>query len=325
MSLFLIAADGWDLTQESDRRYQRILRYFGIPLMLLLIVIPFIKLASMQEGGGDTQETRYITLQPAAPLAPVAEEPKPEKEDEPKPEEKKEQPKADVPKATPTPEQLQQQARDVAQRSGVLAISDQLASLRDNSTLSGFDANRPLASDMVMGQPGTGGSGSGAVAFAEAASRGSGGITTSEGSSAKRRPQSGTGLDSRRTTVVESSIGVGPDKTKPGQSGDAPEGGRSPKEIQLVFDRNSGAFYAIFNRAMNEDPNLTAGKIVVALTIEPNGSVSDCKLVSSTFNNPDLERKLIARVRLLNFGAKPVKTYFYPDYPIVLRQMGNLN
>src|SRR3546814_11104000 len=67
---------------------------------------------------------------------------------------------------------------------------------------------------------------------------------------------------------------------------------------------------------MREDPNIGSGKVVVSLTIAPNGSVTDCKLVSSTFNNPDLERKIVQRVLLLNFGAKDVPAFTFPNYPI---------
>jgi protein TonB len=59
-----------------------------------------------------------------------------------------------------------------------------------------------------------------------------------------------------------------------------------------------------------------AGKIVVSLTIAPDGSVTDCKLVSSSFGDPGLEGKIVQRVKLLNFGAKDVPVFTYPNYPI---------
>src|SRR3546814_6640656 len=77
----------------------------------------------------------------------------------------------------------------------------------------------------------------------------------------ERRLQSGAGLGQRRTTTVQAPRGAGPDKTKPGQNGDKLLAGRTLEEIQLTFDRNKGAFYAIFNRAMREDPNIGSGKI----------------------------------------------------------------
>jgi hypothetical protein len=115
---------------------------------------------------------------------------------------------------------------------------------------------------------------------------------------------------------VESPVGFGQDRSRPGQGGDSLIAGRTLEEIQLVFDRNKGAITTIYNRAARENPNLGAGKIVISLTIAPNGAVTECKLVSSTFNDPELERKIVQRVLLMNFGAKDVPPYTYPNYPI---------
>ncbi len=49
---------------------------------------------------------------------------------------------------------------------------------------------------------------------------------------------------------------------------------RSIEEIKLVFERNKGAIYAIYNRALREDPSLQ-GKVVLELKISPSGEVID--------------------------------------------------
>ena len=97
-----------------------------------------------------------------------------------------------------------------------------------------------------------------------------------------------------------------------------PATGRTLEEIQVTFDRNKGALAVIFNGALRDDPNLGAGKVVVSFTIAPDGSVTDCHLVTSTFHLPDLEHKIVQWVLLFNFGAKHVPPYTYPDYPIKL-------
>lgn len=325
MTIWYMSADSWHLPEETDRRFNRIV---GVALTLFVIagvVIPLLKLHGLQRGGGDTTETRYVNLLPEAEIAPQVEEPAPAEEDQPKPEQPKATPekKADKPpqpkiaeKPTPVPEVTQQQrveqARETAQRSGVLALQNQLSELQ-NQSLQGFDSPRPL--DTIVAKSGTGASGGSSAAFERNAASGSSGIGAA-GTGETRRSQSGTGLGQRRTTTVESPVGFGEDKTRPGQGGNKLLAGRTLEEIQLTFDRNKGAFYAIFNRAMRENPGLGAGKIVVSLTIAPSGSVTDCSLVSSTFNDPDLERKVIQRVLLLNFGAKDVPPFTYPNYPI---------
>ena len=74
-----------------------------------------------------------------------------------------------------------------------------------------------------------------------------------------------------------------------------------------MFDRNKGAIYTIYNRALREDSSLQ-GKVVVKLTIAPSGGVLDCQIVSSELRSPELERKLAARIRQFDFGAKNVDT-----------------
>lgn len=321
MSALVVSLDGWDLGENADRRFRRTVAWLGIPALIIAIVLPFLELSGLQRGGGDTVEERYVSLVPEAAPAEQVEEPAPAPEDTPEPEQAKKAEEKPVekkveptpPKPEPTLAQLQQQAREKAQKSGLLAMADQLAELRDRS-LQGLDSSRPLTTDTITAKSGTGASG-GATDFAQAAAATSGGIGQT-GTADTRRSQSGAGLGQRRTTVVESPVGFGQDKTKPGQDGDKLIAGRTLEEIQLVFDRNKGAITAIYNRAARDNPNLGAGKIVISLTIAPSGAVTDCKLVSSTFNDPDLERKIIQRVMLMNFGAKSVPSFTYPNYPI---------
>ena len=48
--------------------------------------------------------------------------------------------------------------------------------------------------------------------------------------------------------------------------------------------------------------------MVLEVTIAPSGEVTDCKVVSSELNDADLERKLVARVRMFRFEARDVAT-----------------
>ena len=55
--------------------------------------------------------------------------------------------------------------------------------------------------------------------------------------------------------------------------------------------------------------------MVLEITIDPAGRVTDCKIVSSELNSPEVETKLIARVKLLNFGKRDVEVMVV-TYPI---------
>ncbi|MEW6167150.1 MAG: AgmX/PglI C-terminal domain-containing protein [Pseudomonadota bacterium] len=312
----------WDLAAESDRRFRRLVIIVGIPLLIIGLVIPFLELVGLTRGGGTLAGTRYVELLPEqeAPVAEKVEEPQPAEEEQPEPEEPKAAPEPKPePRPEPPAEVVQQRtverARETASRSGVMAFADQLQALHSGAAA----IQRPdRALESIDSAGGGGGAAQSADSelFDQSASRASGGIGTPTGTGATRRAQSGTGLGQRRTTVVESPVGFGQDRSRPGQGGDSLIAGRTLEEIQLVFDRNKGAITTIYNRAARENPNLGAGKIVISLTIAPNGAVTECKLVSSTFNDPELERKIVQRVLLMNFGAKDVPPYTYPNYPI---------
>ena len=160
------------------------------------------------------------------------------------------------------------------------------------------------------------------------ATRGSGGINTA----AYSKDTGGGGLAGRGTTLVEGSagggggggpgggggragggsgdgsgVGGGVSGGKGGtlQKGGSGKGSRSIEDIKLVFERNKGAIYAIYNRALRDDPALQ-GKVVLELKIAPGGEVSGLRIVSSELKAEELEKKLLARIRSFDFGAKDV-------------------
>jgi TonB family protein len=161
------------------------------------------------------------------------------------------------------------------------------------------------------------------------ATGGSGGINTA----AYSRNTGGGGLAGRSTTLVEGAIGGGGGGGAGGggargrgdgngsgvggaggrghgaggtlQRGGSGKASRSIEDVKLVFERNKGAIYAIYNRALREEPSLQ-GKVVLKLTIAPSGGVVECRIVSSELHTPELEAKLLARIRQFDFGAKDV-------------------
>ena len=234
---------------------------------------------------------------------------------------KKPVPEARVPVPNKPPGEIEG-ARRKAAGVGLLAMKDQLAEIR----------GAPVAVQMnqdIKAGPGVGsGVGAGVGAGNEQgipvrslitsnATNGSGGINTA----AYSRNTGGGGLAGRATTLVEGVAGGGGgggaggggvkgDGTGAGRGGSLHKGGsgkasRSIEEIKLVFERNKGAIYAIYNRALREDPSLQ-GKVVVELKIAPSGEVVDVKVLSSELKASELERKLLARIRQFDFGTKDV-------------------
>jgi outer membrane biosynthesis protein TonB len=160
------------------------------------------------------------------------------------------------------------------------------------------------------------------------ATNGSGGINTA----AYSKNTGGGGLAGRATTMVEGVIGGGGgggaggggargrgDGTGSGiggaggggngAGGSVTKGGgkasRALEDVRLVFERNKGSIYAIYNRALRDEPSLQ-GKVVLKLVIAPSGAVVDLRIVSSELKMPDVESKLLSRIKTFDFGAKDV-------------------
>ena len=166
------------------------------------------------------------------------------------------------------------------------------------------------------------------------ATTGSGGINTAGYST----NTGGGGLAGRATTMVEGMIGggggggagggggrgtggsgtgIGPGGG--GAGGTASKGGggkasRAIEDVRLVFERNKGSIYAIYNRALRDEPGLQ-GKVVLKLTIAPSGAVTDLRIVSSELKQGEVESKLLARIRTFDFGAKDVNEMVV-NYPL---------
>lgn len=321
----VIRWDGFEFAEQSDRAFRRLLGALFVPFLLLVIFSLLYRVDGLKAGGGTYIAPATVEFLPA-PDAVKAEEPE---EPAPAPEDSKEQPVESAPKITekpvdvkkpaaqvePTPTPVET-AREVAKRSGVLAFADQLSDLRNKGDAVSNDSLAPnvLSSRGAASNAGSAAGGGGDAAALAAAASGSSGIGGT-GTAGVSRTQSGQGLGKRRATNIDSPVGFGRDTSKAGDGGTKGKSGRSLDEIQLTFDRAQGSFYAMYIRALRENPGLS-GKVVLSVTIAPSGKVIDAKIVSSELGDPELERKIISRVMLLDFGPKDVPNFTYPNYPI---------
>ncbi|TQV84536.1 AgmX/PglI C-terminal domain-containing protein [Aliikangiella coralliicola] len=134
------------------------------------------------------------------------------------------------------------------------------------------------------------------------ATQGSGGIKVATASQS-----SGTGaLAGQNTTNVKSDIGDAVENTKRRTKSGTLK--RSSENIQLAFEKHKPAIFALYHRALRKAPSLQ-GRVNFRLTILPSGKVSKCSIVSSELNDPALEKRLIARIKRINFGAMDVATW----------------
>lgn len=301
----------WVLSEEEQRRFRKILRRVSTICLLLALVIPFLPVPQIEREQAERLPPRLAKLVLERNEA-RKQLPAPTARQMPAPKVTKKAPKLDKPHVTHKREprrapQTMDNARRTAQRAGLLAFKDELAALRDDAALRQIQRNTRL----TRGSRTKVASADRAVITA-GAGRSSGGINTAKLS----RDTGGTALAGRETVSVSSPVasGRGGAGASSALRGGGRKAARSIEEIQLVFDKNKAAIYSIYNRALRENPALQ-GKVVLKITITPAGRVSTCQLVSTELDAPALERKIIMRVRLFDFGAKDVETMVV-TYPI---------
>jgi TonB family protein len=287
----------------NDRRFKKILLASIMVATILGLIVPFLPVPEPERKELKDVAPRLakLILEKKKVEPPPKPKPKPKeekkKETKKKPDQKKPEPKKAKKKEPPKP----QNARKKAESAGLVALSDDLADLRESFDMSSLD-NKP---QQKTGKQSTLTSTS-SVLTAKATA-GSGGISTGSLS----RSTGGSELATRKTTTVKSKIG-GTEK-KVARSSDGRSVVRSQDEIERVFQQNKSAIFSLYNRALRKDPTLQ-GKVVLELTIAPSGQVTDCRIVSSELNDPALERKLVSRVKLFKFKSSNVSqvTITYP-------------
>ncbi len=295
----------WTIFEEDRRRFRKILQRVFLVCLLFALLIPFLPIPQIEREKAEALPPRLAKLVLERKQAKL---PAPAKTPELK--SAKKAPKLKKVKQKAKPKKIEpkkiETARQKAQRSGLLAFADELAELRDNDVLKELQKNSSLIKSAERKTVRVERS-----LITAGASSGSGGINTSKLS----RGIGGSALAGRATTQVSSPVDeVGTEQGDVSRSGGSRKASRSIEEIQLVFDRNKAAIYSIYNRALRKDPTLE-GKVVLKLTISPDGRVVACELVSSELSAPGIERKLVARIRLFDFGAKEVETMVV-TYPI---------
>ena len=282
----------WTPDEDEQKRLRRTARSLLIAFAAIGILIPLIPMSERPPPPALPAEVVKLILEPPPPPPPKPEVKKPEP---PKPEAKPE------PKPVPPPKPVDRQAeaRKKAEKSGLLAMKDQLEDLRE-----ALEPTEMSSAPMI-----------GRVEGPSRAERslvtahtgvGSGGINTGKLSSGFGSGPGNLKGHAAGTAVPSFADKIGADQAQASRSGAGGKASRSREEIEIVFDRNKSAIYSLYSRALREQPELQ-GKVVVQLTIAPSGEITDCRIVSTELNDTELERKLVARIRMFRFEAKDVE------------------
>jgi TonB family protein len=282
----------WTPEDDEQRRLKKTARTLLLFFAALGILIPLLPAPERAPPAALPEEVVKLVLEPPPPPPP---KPEAKKEEPPKPEAKPE------PKPIPPPKPVDRQAeaRKKAENAGLLAMKDELEDLRE-----ALEPTEMSSAPMI-----------GRVEGASRAERslvtartgvGSGGINTGQLSSGFGRGPGNLKGHAAGTAVPSFADKIGSERAEASRTGAGSRASRSREEIEIVFDRNKSAIYALYSRALREQPELQ-GKVVVQLTIAPSGEVTDCRIVSTEINDAELERKLIARIRMFRFEDKDVE------------------
>jgi len=318
----------WTREAESEKRLRNsvltallICFVLGGPVSLIKVPIPdreetvveipkrLVKLVKKEPPRSAVIPKPEAKRKKEEPVKPK-EEPKPKKNQKADKKPKVTKPK---PEKTKVAENRKAAARKKAQNVGVMAFKDAFADLVKDTPVArlGNETRLSNAGGNVKGQ---------AVAqrslvAMQAKAGTSGGIGNASVSrnigngNADRLGNSGeAGI-----TRIESAIAGLGESSRPLSDGLA--AGRTDEEIQIVFDRYKAALYRIYNKELRRDPTLR-GKILMRITIEPDGSVSMCTVESTDLASPGLVNKIVERVRRFNFGQKEDVQRMTILYPI---------
>ena len=279
----------WTPSEAEERLFRRIV---GATIGLFIafgIVIPLLPQPPVIQPLEPEESQQIVEF--------ILTQPKPRPIEAPKP---IEVPKAQTKVVTPVPVARvvpKPDPRKKAAESGLLALADQLADLRDMDVdhdvkdtplNAGVGDKTRVDRNILTASVGTN---SGGIAVSRVSSGFGGGSTGLKGNSTARVA----------STVAGSNA---PEATRSGKSGKA---SRTREEIELVFDKNKSAIYAMYSRALRDNPALQ-GKVVLEVTIAPSGEVTQCRVISSELGDPELERKLLARVKMFRFESRDVAT-----------------
>ena len=267
--------------EESERRFKRLLSILLIVSTLLAILIwllPMLKRAKPTVQDLPERVVQLIVEKPPPPPPPPP--PEPEKKPEPeKPKPDREAHGEAQARAAQADARLRGRIRGPARRRQHQGSADEERRSEDARS----------ERNLITSQAG----------------RASGGINTSNLS---RGFGGGAGaIGTHTTTQVQHGAGLDPNAGgRVQRTGNSGKGSRAREEVEIVFDRNKGALYALYGRALRDQPEL-AGKLVLEFTIAPTGEITMCRVVSSELNDPELEKKIVARVRLIRFKPADVE------------------
>lgn len=282
----------WEPNSEEISRFIKILVGCLLFAILITSIVPFLTPKTIDRTKPTTIPPRLVKMvleqkKIVEPPPPPPEEVEPEEEPEPEPEKEPEKLEEEKPKEVETAKEVAKKHIAVFDALADLRELDDVADLQDNKSLSNDTGKAAEVSRSLITKKATEGSGGIKVASASKSS----GVGTLRGQNV-----------TKVTSEIDSAIENTKRKTRDGNSK------RSDENIQLVFEQSKPAIFALYHRALRKNPSLQ-GRVVFRLTIDPSGKVSKCSVDSSELDDPALLKRLVSKIKRINFGAQNVATW----------------
>ena len=134
------------------------------------------------------------------------------------------------------------------------------------------------------------------------------------GSASSIAREMGTGSEIRLAEKKSAAVAAPPRKGQPAQQA-GKAGERSRESIAAIAASYRGGIDFIYKKTLRENP-LLRGTVTVEFTIAPSGEVTQCKVVSSTVNDPAFETLVVKRILQWKFPPIPGGEKITVTYPL---------
>lgn len=300
----------WQPSPRKDRAFLLILTVTVVVALLAGIYLSSIDVPEkprVARPNVPERVARFITQKPE--LKPKRQEVKPvQPPPSPKVTPRVEPPSVVRQRPTRAPEpvtEAQKAAREKASQSGLMAHMNEINQLRDSQ-----EVRAQVRGTIRSSDEGRVARGHSADILTSGTNEGSGGIDGARYSTTAGNSQLSVAELSATQEALDASEAAFARSSR--ESSDTRS--RSQEEITLVIDRHKSQLQGLYNRARRSNPGLR-GSLLLAITIQPDGSVSAVKVVSSELNDRALEQRLVARIQAMQFEEKDVESVTV-NYPI---------
>ncbi|MFL0802837.1 MAG: AgmX/PglI C-terminal domain-containing protein [Agarilytica sp.] len=284
----------WQEDAVQKEKFKRILKRMLIPLLLFLLIMPWLPTVEKdyEERELDIVKTK-IMLEPLV-VEPVA-TPTPVPKAKPKPVQQPLQKESKKP-LTAKQKEKEKKKKSVAEAQGLTALSSELNALRQSLDLTKLQKKNVSTSE------------SGKIARADSTVLGEDKLNQkSEGIKVddSMMKNQNVALAAHKSATLDGFVDDGAPAVDSENFYSDLKGVRSTESIRRVLEAGKSRSSVHYQRALRQDADLS-GVLVFELVIEANGTISHLELISSEFNSPELEKKILATIKKLMFDAEDV-------------------